>query len=287
MIWENRPPFVCFGVVFRPLTMTSTNAARTNLTSNNVSIHDEIVGIGVFRIAYAGTYIGGNRNQQEAVCKKFKPQYHVLENEFFASDFQIADKAIDLALDWNNMCEDKKGILITKGSVMSRHGTKYTVEPLIRYFTKFTSNNGWIASDADLGWPVLAMEAFSHYTYHRTGGQLIVCDLQGRYRNDTYSRDRCRFELTDVAICSRKRNYGPTDLGEKGIESFFAGHQCNQFCHRDGHWTSPRAPRQWFEASSNSSMMRSSSADLLSTKNRARFTSTLDAIYDDSDDEDS
>jgi Alpha-kinase family len=44
------------------------------------------------------------------------------------------------------------------------NGTNYLVEPLIRYFKKYTSNNGWIA---DAGWAGEAMEAFSHYTYHR------------------------------------------------------------------------------------------------------------------------
>ena len=48
---------------------------------------------------------------------------------------------------------------------------------------------------------------------------------QGRYRNQYR---KCRFELTDPAICSRARDYGPTDLGEKGIQSFFKTHVCNK-----------------------------------------------------------
>ena len=47
------------------------------------------------------------------------------------------------------------------------------MEPLIRNFTKFTSNNGWISGDE--GWHGEAMEDFTHYTYHRSGGYLIVC----------------------------------------------------------------------------------------------------------------
>ena len=50
---------------------------------------------------------------------------------------------------------------------------------------------------------------------------MIVCDLQGRYRHNRRVNSKSRFELTDPAICSRRRTYGHTDLGEKGIESFF------------------------------------------------------------------
>jgi len=179
----------------------------------------------------------------------------------------VVDKAIELALQWNEMCEHGKEIMITRGDVMDIGNHRDMVEPLIRYFTKFTSNNGWIADNE--GWQGLAMEAFTHFTYHRSGGQLIVCDLQGRYRYD-----RCRFELTDVAICSRTRRYGPTDLGEKGIDTFFANHTCNHFCHYNGKHC-PLPPAMFARPK------------LLQTKNPARFTSNLRVIYDDSDSDDS
>lgn len=81
--------------------MSNSTAARTNLTSNSVRIHThEILGEGAFRTAYAGTYIGGNRNNQEAVCKCFKYMYSELEGDFFRSDFLVADKAIQYAEEW-------------------------------------------------------------------------------------------------------------------------------------------------------------------------------------------
>mmetsp|Transcript_17119 Transcript_17119/g.34307 ORF Transcript_17119/g.34307 Transcript_17119/m.34307 type:complete len:270 (-) Transcript_17119:568-1377(-) len=267
-----------------------SSAARTNLTSDRVVLHrNSVVGEGAFRMAYSGTYIGGNRNQQEAVCKKFKSKYHVLESEFFAADFQIADKAIQYAEDWNAMCEYGKEIMVTRGDVHRIGGEQYLVEPLIRFFTKFTSNNGWIADEYDVGWAVLAMEAFSHYTYHRSGGHLIVCDLQGRYRHNRYNRGKCRFELTDPAICSRSRSYGPTDLGEKGINSFFNNHVCNRFCNHDGRWQKPRYTEQWFPMSTGTSMVSSSLAHTLSMQYRTKFTEgmtgLLIGIEEDSDED--
>ncbi|GAX15422.1 hypothetical protein FisN_8Lh282 [Fistulifera solaris] len=265
-----------------------SSAARTNLDSDRANVHRQIVGEGQFRLAYAGTYIGGNRNQQECVCKIFKDHYSALETEFYATDFQVAAKAIQFAEDWNRWCDYGKEILITHGSLHNLGGKKFLVEPLIRYFRKYTSNNGWIADEDDVGWGVLAMEAFSHFTYHRSGGQMIVCDLQGRYRFDRFTGKTSRFELTDVAICSRRRNYGITDLGEKGIESFFYHHSCNQFCHSNGEcWSRPRTTKRWFEASSGTSMLRLTATNLLDTRNRARFTATLQPIYVNDDDDSS
>lgn len=266
--------------------MSHSTAARTNLTSNRVRLHrDEVMGEGAFRTAYAGTYIGGNRNQQEAICKCFKGRYRGLESDFFSSDFKVADRAIQYAEGWNRICDSDETILVTRGDVHTIGGTKYLVEPLIRNFTKFTSNNGWIADDE--GWHGEAMEAFSHYTYHRSGGMLLVCDLQGRHKHDRFNKSKCRFELTDVAVCSRRRTYGPTDLGEKGIDSFFNSHVCNQFCNVDENWQRPNRTRQWFPQSSATSMMRTSQAHLLDLTNRSTFRPGYGGILEeDSDDSD-
>jgi hypothetical protein len=113
---------------------------------------------------------------------------------------------------------------------------------------------------------------------------MIVCDLQGRHRFNKYNRGKSRFELTDPAICSRRRLYGPTDLGEKGIESFFHHHSCNRYC--QDQWQSPNYQRNWFSTTNTTTMVRSSQANLLYADNRARFATTLQPIYDyDSDDD--
>jgi hypothetical protein len=86
-----------------------SSAARTNIDSRNVALHKgRTLGVGQFRIAYAGTYVGGNRNMQEALCKAFKPKYHALETDFYSQDFHIASKAILFAEDWNEWCPSGK-----------------------------------------------------------------------------------------------------------------------------------------------------------------------------------
>ena len=264
--------------------MSNSSAARTNLTSTDVRISNSHLGEGTFRTCcLQGTYLGGNRNNQEAACKRFKLRFRSMELEYFASDFQISDTAIRYAEDWNEFAASDETILVTKGHIItSNSGIRYLAEPLIRDFRKFTSNSGWIESDGT--WMTDAMAAFSHYTYNASNGKLIVCDLQGRYRNNRFQRSKSRFELTDPAVCSRARNYGPTDLSEKGTESFFANHTCNQFCNKHGTWLIPSYPQRWFPQSSATSMFSSSVSHKLQVSNRTQFClGAMGAIVEEED----
>lgn len=86
-------------------------------------------------------------------------------------------------------------------------------------YTKWLSNNGWVNDNAGLSLP-----AFSHWTWVATGGQVLVCDLQGVCDNPK------GYWLTDPAIHSPRQEYGITDLGNVGIHNFFATHVCTTFC---------------------------------------------------------
>ena len=214
------------------------SAARTNLSSHDIRIGPRQIGEGEFREVLEGTYLGGNRNQQAAACKRFKKKYRHLSHTYFDDDFRVIDQTIDYAEAWNRFCPSGTEITIHRGAIhYSKSGIAYLVEPLIRYFNKYTSNSGWIGGE-DNDWHVRAMTAFTHFTYHQSGNQHIVCDIQGQYRNnDRRGRRTKRFVLTDPAICSTTKSYGPTDLGLAGIESFFANHQCNEYC--QSHWGQP------------------------------------------------
>lgn len=80
------------------------------------------------------------------------------------------------------------------------------------------------------------LHAFSHFTYVRSGGRYMVVDLQGALQiapNGTKT-----YLLTDPAIHhrypnryeKRKRHYGRTDLGRRGMRAFFESHRCNCIC---------------------------------------------------------
>ncbi|KAJ3439342.1 kinase [Anaeramoeba flamelloides] len=62
------------------------------------------------------------------------------------------------------------------------------------------------------------LESFVHFTYHYTKKKLIVCDIQG-----------IGLLLTDLLLAT----LNPTsnlDFGQKAIQNFLNGHQCNKVC---------------------------------------------------------
>lgn len=90
------------------------------------------------------------------------------------------------------------------------------------------------------------MQALSHFSFHATKGQLLFCDLQGGVYKDG-------FVITDPVIMSMKQEYGPTDLGSKGISTFFSRHKCNKFCRAE--WSSPIDKKVYFKVQKGSSMI--------------------------------
>lgn len=90
------------------------------------------------------------------------------------------------------------------------------------------------------------MQALSHFSYHCSAGQFVLCDLQGGVYRDGVI-------LTDPVILSRTQTYGPTDLGVEGMETFFARHQCGDYCR--SHWQQPRIQRAHFDERKGTTMV--------------------------------
>ena len=90
--------------------------------------------------------------------------------------------------------------------------------------TKFNSNTGWTNARGIAQWSAGSdrrdwwelMQALSHYSYHISGGDLLLCDLQGGIQPAG-----TEIILTDPAVSSRAKKFGVTDLGAKGISTFF------------------------------------------------------------------
>lgn len=227
-------------------------AIRDNLNSTDVDIDlSKVLGEGTYRTTYLGVYKNGERKNQKAACKKFKNP--VDERQFFDRnyDFKVTAKALECSTSWNDaVCRHSyENIQFNHGNYIQQRGVRYMVEPIIKPYYKYTNNAGWIRSDACTS--IQMLEAFCHYTYHMSGGNLIVCDLQGVFKMNHHAFLKSRYILTDPAICSRTGQYGPTDMGGKGIESFIANHVCNKFCRKygGGKWQRPRNPTDWFSNS--------------------------------------
>ncbi|XP_061166509.1 alpha-protein kinase vwkA-like [Saccostrea echinata] len=69
----------------------------------------------------------------------------------------------------------------------------------------------------------MVMNAYSHYTWCCTQGECVVTGMKGVKQFENYY-------LTVPVVHSRDQKYGRTDMGQMGIDNFFANHQCNDFC---------------------------------------------------------
>jgi hypothetical protein len=105
---------------------------------------------------------------------------------------------------------------------------------------KFNSNTGWwpkYFKDHDKAYKkkhwIDIMQAVSHFSYHVSNGEFVVCDFVGAFFDQSTG-----LVLTDPAILSRSEKWGATDLGSIGISTFFSQHKCNEFC-RGKKWIFP------------------------------------------------
>lgn len=77
---------------------------------------------------------------------------------------------------------------------------------------------GWVPSD-DLVVP----EAFSHFSWCRSGGNALISNLQGVKTKTVY-------HFTGPVIHSEEKDFGSSDMGLEGIKGFFRLHKCNKIC---------------------------------------------------------
>ncbi|PAA52730.1 hypothetical protein BOX15_Mlig004789g2 [Macrostomum lignano] len=84
-------------------------------------------------------------------------------------------------------------------------------------YIKHNSNSGFVDENARR-----TPHALSHFTFERSGHQLIVVDIQGV--DDIY---------TDPQIHTAEgKEYGDGNLGVRGMALFFSSHVCNDICRR-------------------------------------------------------
>jgi hypothetical protein len=214
-----------------------TRRARSHNGANIARSHfypHTVWACGKFKNVYKAYYAdGGPHDKEPCVYKAFKSG-DVFETEYFADDVITTCVAQGAVAAFNrlrirsgidNLCIE---VFMNQAAVWqetkARDNGRYArliVEPMIEGdFIKFNSNSGHSNGDE-------LMSALSHFSYHHSQGQELLCDVQGgKY-------DSC-YVLTDPVVMSLERKYGPTDLGEGGISNFFHHHKCSRFC--KPHW---------------------------------------------------
>ena len=187
-----------------------------------------------------GVYTHGPRAGQACVCKWFKSG-QVFDKINFDMDIEAMQMALNIVREWNNREFINKVVKVNVPEVWSSEkqfgrwaGTKALQEPFIENYAKFNSNSGW--ADNSTQW-YRVMQALSHFSYHISGGKYVLCDLQGGVYSNTVV-------LTDPVILSKNEKFGLTDLGSKGISTFFSRHKCNEFCKKN--WATPSDRRCHF-----------------------------------------
>lgn len=192
---------------------------------------------GGLKLVFRGRYTTGPRKGQECVSKVFKNE-SVYEYFYLDSEIRVTDKAIEIINLWNNGKFIKQEIWINRPTIWfeEKSGRKALIEPMLDNFAKFNSNTGWVAEGMS-PW-IKIMQALSHFSYHVSKRKILLCDIQGGVYRDG-------FVITDPAIMSADKLYGPTDLGTEGMIAFFAKHRCNNFCRPN--WLLPQPGRQFSE----------------------------------------
>ncbi|KAF8861838.1 kinase-like protein [Acephala macrosclerotiorum] len=202
----------------------TNNATRANIEKNN------IFASGAFKNVWAGTYTEGARSGQRCVAKEFKTG-SVFEDHYFEEEMNIIRRTQKIIDDFDNAkIITGRQILLNTPAIWTYEetGHKALIEPMIGSFEKFNSNTGW-APNTGAEWGE-AMQALSHFSYHDSNRQFLLCDLQGGVYQNGYV-------LSDPVIMSQAQDCGPADLGPNGINSFFQRHRCGRFCSRQ--WAKP------------------------------------------------
>ncbi|KAK7716907.1 transcription-associated protein 1 [Diaporthe eres] len=138
---------------------------------------------GSFKNVWRGHYTNGPRQGEECVTKTFKTG-SVFEAHFFELEMTVIEETQEIINAWNNARLFHTPVMLSHPEIFAfvDNGEKALTEPFIHNFQKFNSNSGWAAQSGD-EWSD-ALQALSHFSYHHSGGEMVLCDIQGGIYSD-------------------------------------------------------------------------------------------------------
>jgi hypothetical protein len=164
-------------------------------------------------------------SDQRYVVKSFKRRGQKLPHLVEDMRSQVLCKAF--ALEFNALTEEKDPIdFIATSCFKGKSGAAddcVSLEPYIcGTYVKYNGNSGWVNKSVSQDRFSQIAQAFSHFTFERSQGRFLVCDLQGVGCILTdpaiHTRDPERFKLTN------------TNYNDEGFKLFFLSHKCNAIC---------------------------------------------------------
>jgi len=152
--------------------------SRTNNAWKATIQRDTIYASGTFKNVWQGTYTEGARKGQRCVAKEFKTG-SVYEDHYFKEELEIIHHSQEIIDEFHAAGLINKDIMLNTPEIWQYEYTenKVLIDPMIENFEKFNSNTGW-APVTGGAWSH-AMQALSHFSYHNSNGEFLLCDLQG------------------------------------------------------------------------------------------------------------
>lgn len=144
----------------------------------------------------------------------------VVEREVYFEDVQLQMDAKLWGEEYNRHNPPKKVDIMQVAIIefVDREGAPlYHLEHFIEgCYLKYNSNSGYVADQKSRQTP----QAFSHFTFERSGHELVVVDIQGV--GDLYTDPQIHTASGD--------EYNDGNLGTRGMALFFHSHSCNSIC---------------------------------------------------------
>jgi len=163
----------------KPQQVSKMSYSRVNSSTRALIVNDKIFASGTFKDVWKGVYTNGPRKGEPCVAKEFKTG-SVFEEHYFQEELSIVERTQRIIDDFAAAKVLENGrIFLNTPEIWTFDGTneKCLTEPMIENFEKFNSNTGW-APVTGTAWGE-AMQALSHFSYHDSNRQFLLCDIQG------------------------------------------------------------------------------------------------------------
>eukprot|EP01006_Ploeotia_vitrea_P043053 TRINITY_DN66683_c7_g1_i1.p1 TRINITY_DN66683_c7_g1~~TRINITY_DN66683_c7_g1_i1.p1 ORF type:complete len:345 (+),score=57.16 TRINITY_DN66683_c7_g1_i1:904-1938(+) len=196
---------------------------------------------GGFRHAFRGGTYG---NPEGLVFKQFRDDKGLLQNgpvSFTQLKDSMAREVISQKIAsyyancWSkysfNPVEIVEPLLACPLNEKGEETAAWATEELIQgEYKKWIHNSGGILTRGDVGDKLAG--AFAHFTWSYSGGDHLVCDLQGACQEvaSFFGKSFYKLTLTDPVVATGGSTGYGADFGQRAIDKFFTEHICNEWC---------------------------------------------------------